>query len=66
MRLELARGAMEMVNKVLCLVEFQSNKSFSFSVILCPTVCATPIMVMGSIMGLFPLCNGVDLVTAVR
>ena len=28
MRLELARGAMEMVNKVLCLVKFQSNESF--------------------------------------
>ena len=30
------------------------------------TVCATPITVMGSIMGLFPLRNGIYLLTAVR
>ena len=32
----------------------------------CPTVCATPITVMGSVMGLFPLRNGVYLVTAIK
>ena len=32
---------------------------------LCPTVSATPITVMGSVMGLFLLRNGVYLVTAI-
>ena len=32
----------------------------------CPMVYATPITIMGSIMGLFPLRNGVYLVTAIR
>ena len=31
-----------------------------------PTVCVTPITVMGSVMGLFPLRNGVYLVTAIK
>jgi hypothetical protein len=30
-----------------------------------PTVCATPILVLGSVMGQFPLCNGVSLMITI-
>ena len=31
-----------------------------------PTVCATPILAMGYVMGQFPLCNGVLLMITIR
>ena len=34
-------------------------RPFGLCLVYCPTVCATPILVMGSIIGQFPLHNGV-------